>query len=173
MLVESIRNFTRLHPKIAAGLGLVPLLVAGMILTRDMSGPASVAAPVADYVDEETGELSQRSTAELPPLLGKSGRPTVVRAVFLTASTVDACFPAYYEKYTDEMKAKIKGMKSGPGPGIRPAYEMVRAGTLVRKPSPGSSWVSATSTEGNALLKKIYQPDPTKPPLKLCTPDMK
>ena len=165
MLVETLRNFYKSKPALTTSIAAVPLVLAGVLLAYSRMDPPAPPWPLADFVDEETGSLSQQRADQLPPLVGESGRLTVVRAMYLTASTPEQKFIGYYQKLTPETINTLNASRSTKTGLINSDVEVVRAGTLVRRPEAGSPWVLATSPEGARLLRQIYNPNSSGPAL--------
>jgi hypothetical protein len=111
---------------------------------------------MAFYVDEETGEEVARPAEEYPPLIGKSGKPTLVRVVKFTCDDEKTVTTAYYEKYSDEAKRLLEQKDNPHAPDI--AFR----GLLVRSPEKGSPWVPQTSGPGAELLSRVKCDDPKK-----------
>jgi len=170
MLIENLRNFSRRKPLVSATLAAVPLVLAALLFGYSSVSPPEAKWPVADYIDEETGEQSLRRSDEVPPLQGKSGGFTVVRAVYLTPSTQDKRFIGYFEKCTEEAKARAATARSAETGILSPNFTGLKGGILVRRPEKGSPWVNAESPEGVRMLDQIYRPDPSATPMRLCPP---
>lgn len=168
MLIENLRTFAQRHKRLAVVVAVLPLALAVYVATARHAPPEAPPWPMAYYIDEETGEVSTRPASDVPPLPGKSGRPTIVRAIYLTASTVDQKFLAYYEKYTDAAKARQS--QAGTTDGKISVVPFDRNVFLIRRPEAGSPWVNAGSPEGMKLVDAIYNPRPGAPALRPCVP---
>jgi len=110
--------------------------------------------PPVLFMDEETGAMSPRSWNDVPPLPGKSARPTLVRTRYGVGADGQRQL-LFLEKYTPAAKALVERVLRG-GTLTSAEQAAVQAGYLVRQPAPGSPWVSGTSPEGG----KIVQPFP-------------
>jgi len=164
MLVESLRSFAKQSPMLSMVLAsALVVLTLGFIIYQQL--PTGLPDwPPAYFIDEETGVVTIQNADLIPPLPGKDGNLTVVKAIYLTSGTDDKKFLAYYEKYTEETREKVaKAKSSARGPlGILPG---VREGMLVRSPSAGSPWVLASSPEGVKLMNSIFKPGSGAPML--------
>ncbi|MCL2645396.1 MAG: hypothetical protein FWD61_00150 [Phycisphaerales bacterium] len=103
------------------------------------------------FIDEETGEESVRSLSELPPLMGKSGRPTVVRAMkYGFADNSDKRSDertVYLTKFTPEVQEALKTLPENDPK--RP--ELFFSGQLVRSPQPDSKWILLNNPASQAI----------------------
>lgn len=143
------------------------------------------AAPRAYFIDEETGETSIHLADEIPPLLGKSGKPTVVQLIYYTCGSCADRKPAYYRKFTPETREILKKVRtanltpatpspsaSGPDGRTNPWILLLGAGQgeLVRLPQTGSPWIPLLSAPGSKLVEELSSkcPDPTT--FQLCVP---
>jgi len=169
MLLEDLRTFAERHKYLAIAGAVFPFVLAVFVAVAYYGSPAPPSWPMAYYQDEETGEVTIRPANEIPPLLGRSGRPTVVRVVYLTASTVDKKFVGYFEKFTDEARARQTPTAAGNGAISLVPFTM--AGILIRRPEAGSPWVGADSPEGLKMIEAIYRPKPDAPVLRSCLPE--
>jgi hypothetical protein len=122
------------------------LALAGAIVYYGMKGTRPHASSMAYFIDEETGEESTRPVNDIPPLLGKGNRASVVREV--KYSVDGKVKTAYYYKFTDAMKKKIEGVIAGGG---NIGDMDVGPGQLVRSPDPGSKWVNVVSEGGQSV----------------------
>ncbi|MCL2640325.1 MAG: hypothetical protein FWD53_05725 [Phycisphaerales bacterium] len=102
----------------------------------------------AFYIDEETGQESVRSAHELPPLLGKDGKFTLVRAYKFTADGGRTEKIVYLEKYSDQAIQELKTSDDG---GRK--MDILDAGPLIRLPGDGNEWVPRKSPAGERLIK--------------------
>jgi len=102
---------------------------------------------MAFFVDEETGDESIHPIGDLPPLPGKSGKPTVVRAMKYSCDGGKNSKTRYLVKFTPEAQSRLKTMAQDDV--NRP--DVMARGEMVRSPEKGSSWYPATSTEGAQL----------------------
>src|SRR5580704_8056215 len=99
-----MREFINKHGTvIGAALLVAAALVIYFFYLRKGSGPTNLAY----YIDEETGEESIHPRTDLPPLIGKSGRPTVVEEFKFTCDGGSTVKVAYYFKFTDSAKKRF------------------------------------------------------------------
>ena len=100
------------------------------------------------FIDEETGEESVRPVSDIPPLPGKSGKPTVVREYKYSLDGGSTVKVGYYLKFDDGAKKKLEDLVAQ---GKNPNEIDTTSGQLVRSPDPGSKWVSIGSGEGQTI----------------------
>jgi hypothetical protein len=143
-------------------------LVLALMLYLVTRGPSAL-NPMGDrskgfFVDEETNDESVHSIDEIPPLMGKSGRPTVVRAMKFSCDNGRNPKTIYLLKYTPEAQEQLKAMQ----PDDLNRSNVMTKGELLRLPAPGSPWVSAESDEG-AIVRTL--PDcPDRRPIVMVSP---
>ena len=120
------------------------------------------------FWDEETKEVIIKTDADIPPLLGKGGKPTVVQAVYLTSTTCKEKVLVYLLKYADEAKAAIDEKESKLD-RFRYSIPIDYANQLlVRRPEAGSPWVPYSSAEGTAIRDSL--PRAPGAEVKFCNP---
>lgn len=120
------------------------------------------------FLDEETQEVIIKTDADIPPLLGRAGKPTVVQAIYQTTTNCRDKTLVYLLKYTDEAKAAIDE-KERKLDRFRYSILIDYANqVLVRRPEPGSPWVPYTSAEGMAIMNSL--PRPANTAVKSCNP---
>jgi hypothetical protein len=101
----------------------------------------------AYFVDEETGEELVRPATDIPPLMGKSGKPTVVREFKYSVDGGKTSKVAYYFKYSDSMKEKLEAaIAAGKGGDLDG-----NPGEWVRSPAPQSKWALLGTPEAQAI----------------------
>jgi len=108
----------------------------------------------AFFVDEESGEEVVRPASDLPPVVGKSGRPTLVKAIKYGCKGNNPEV-LYWMKYTPEALAALQSL---PADDARRADIDLR-GQLVRSPKAGSAWVPLRSREGDLVTRVPDCPD--------------
>lgn len=121
------------------------------------------------YFDEENGNIEIRSATELPPLAGRSGNPTLVRAHFFTTSTDSAKKLMYVERYTPEGKAALEATGTGQ-PLSNAGMEALRSGPQVRAPEPNSPWYFQNTPEGQAIINSFATLDPDASKIRVVVP---
>lgn len=169
MLIVSLRNFSENHKFAAIAVGAVPLVLACVLVISHYTSPPEPDWPKAYFIDEETGDVSVRLADEFPPLPGADGKPTVVRAIYVTFSTPENKALAYLEKYTDQAKAQLQKDK-GENKGIALAQPQLLSGLLVRRPDKGSPWLVAGSADAGKLMDEVFKPGPSGAPPRMCPP---
>jgi len=114
---------------------------------------------LAFFVDEETGEESVHAVSEIPPLVGKSGKPTVVKALKFSTDGGKTAKAHYYLKYTEESKAELESLAATDPQAEARRMTLEREGLQVRSPAPESPWVRLHSSEGLAITTFPTSPD--------------
>ncbi len=143
------------------------------------------------YYDTSDQKLLALPANQYPPLIGKTGKPTVFLAICYTCSTSAHKKIAYLEKYSEEFKSAMEKMlkiqasfnngTSGVSPDnqavqqqmqqlqmqLRTATQMGGA-MLVRSVKPGSHWYPTQSPEGQRIC--TLPPCPNGGKLRYCVP---
>ncbi len=112
--------------------------------------------PDGDFFDEATGEFLVRSIADLPPLVGRQGAPTVVRAYFSGAIDGERRKLLYLQEYSAEAKADLEQHLKEHRTG-RPSFRDWQTAVWVRRPEAGSPWISLATPEGRAIAPDIWR----------------
>lgn len=177
MSLESIRQSLNKNPFIAGG-ALVLIIIIGLFFAiKSIIGPSGPPIPkYAYYIDEETGEESEQSINEIPPLVNeKTGKPTLVRASYYSCGSCKKGERklAYLEKFTPQAKDTLEKARKASAEGQPPMEDMSvhMRGYLVRSPEPGAKWVLAESDPGRQVTSAIQCPGGDNTNLKLCLPD--
>jgi len=148
------------------GYYIVGAAIVGAVLLLTLRGNSSSkeaalmakAATTYFFVDEETGEESVLTTRDYPPLMGKNGRPTLVRAYKFTPDGGKTEAIVYLEKYTDDA---IEELKSTDDEFRR--NELYMTGRLIRLHGDNQKWMPAHTSEAERLIesarKAIRLPD--------------
>lgn len=114
------------------------------------------------YVEEEDMSVTERPIADIPPLMGKSGKLTLVRGVFYTYTTDKDKKLAYMEKYTEKAKAAMEKMQKSKemnGEEVMIAEE----GLWVRsKDDP--KWYKSQTEQGQKILSAVGAEGTGTPP---------
>lgn len=135
------------------------------------------------FYDTSTQSLVVKPSTAIPPLIGKSGKRTVVRAYLFTCSSCSNKQIGYLQEYTPAARQALvtlqkmgnAGPNAGPGNPSGPSaannpfqLEMTAfQGSLVRLPAKGSPWMLANTPQG----MQIMTPPPcAKGVLKPCIP---
>lgn len=159
--MHAVREFVNKHGKyIAAGCGVVAILA---ILLFNRSGLPNVKEnpSYGFYVDEGTGEEVVRPVTEVPPLAGKDGKATVVRAVKFSCEGKQAEV-GYFMKYPPAVQSSLQSMAFD---DVR-RPDLLETEQLVRLPRTGSPWVKGSTEEG----EKIKQGPPCSGKLRMVHP---
>jgi len=136
---------------VGAALILVILLVGFQQCRGRKPPPEMIKYLQAFYIDELTGEESVRSTNEYPPLIGKSGKRTLVRAYKFTNDGGKTSFISYLEKYSDE---EIEILTTSTNDAHK--MNILNKGPLIRRPGAGQEWVPYNSITGEQLLEAAF-----------------
>jgi hypothetical protein len=132
---------------------VVALLVAAGGVTYYFRSPGFHPSKGAYYFDEETGEEMARPGTDVPPLIGKGGKPTIVREFKYSVDGGKTSKVAYYFKYTDDWKKKLEEAQAHGG-----SVDAV-LGELIRAPAPGSKWISFGSDEAQPIVHPDLPPN--------------
>lgn len=129
------------------------------------------------FYDTATHKVLTLPFSEIPPLIGETGKPTVVRAVFLTCSSCGNKRLAYLEKYTKQAQAALENLQKK-ARNVKTRSEATRLaltamslrgnGLLVRSPKKGSQWYPRTSPEGMLIIAHMRCRNGGE--LKICNP---
>jgi hypothetical protein len=156
--------FRKYGPFVVGGILLFALLYYVFVARK--AGESKLGNPNYNFfVDEETGEESVHPNSELPPLIGASGKPTVVVAVKWACQDGSNVKTVYLQRYTPEALEKLRAM----GPDDLNRSNVMTEGEQLRDPSPGSSWVSASSDAAAQL--RTPQECADKKPMAAYYPD--
>jgi hypothetical protein len=101
------------------------------------------------FVDETTGEESVLRVEEVPPLPGKDGKLTVVRAFKFTCDNGETVEVHHYLKYPPEIREALAKMSDDDFRKSR----LMESAPLVRLATPNSPWVSIESAEGQRIIE--------------------
>ena len=107
------------------------------------------------FIDEETGEESIQSTKNVPPLLGKGGKPTIVQVFKFTCDHGKTIKTAYYLKYADSTKRSLEEARAA---NKTPDFDPTQ-GMFIRSPEKGSPWVHWGTPEASKVLSALDCPD--------------
>jgi hypothetical protein len=110
------------------------------------------------YVDEVTMEESLQSPVAVPPLLGKTGKPTLVQAIYVRPVGGTNRL-AYLRKYSAEGKRQLDEQLSAI-PASRVPVPLVDGQLVLPKiliKEPSAVWVELDSPEGQAILQRVRE----------------
>jgi hypothetical protein len=143
-----LRQWIREHQAITLAITLI-LTISAILYAVFYSRPHNEAT--FDFIDEETGQLSAQPITAVPPLLGRSGKPTVVRAIYAGAQNSAGRKLLYLEKYRSDAKVYMEEYhrSSTKGPPNVPHPETA---VWVRLPEQGSAWVPRDSEAGQQIV---------------------
>jgi len=130
-------------------IGAAVVLAVLLLIFRGGNKPAHEMTKYAKafYVDEETGEEFVRPVDQLPPLMGPSGRPTLVRAYKFSADGGTTAPVVYLEKYPDEVLDELKTSTDDARKS-----DLLSQGLYIRLPSDGSKWLPKNSPEAQRAI---------------------
>jgi hypothetical protein len=121
-------------------------IICYFVFNRQKPAAADVNQVKAFYIDEDTGAESVLPITSVPPLLGATGKPTLVQAFKYSCDGGKTTKVAYLMKYTDAGKQYLESKKKNQ------PFAFLGANTLVRSPDPGSPWVPQNSKEGAQVI---------------------
>ena len=123
------------------------------------------------YYDTVTKEYFRDKTTKIAPFNRDNGNEAVRAHFFTCGECTEATledtppgerFIGYYEKYTDEVKAKLEEKSESFA-----LYEMAFQGRLYSR--DGQEWFAAEKTEGTAITAELQKKCPPKK-LRYCPP---
>ena len=169
-MLQGVRTYLSEHMGLSAVALLMLIGGAAWFIWHGASG-GNPAGTVMDYFyDEESHEVVVRGASEIAPLIGKSGQPTLVRAVYYTEGGDGVRKLAYLEKYDEPTKAALERQvhqgSGDPGGGMMPGN-----GKLVRGPEEGAKWVPAFSEQGTAVMNRMYEGVADRSQVRLVSPN--
>ena len=166
---ERFRSFLRAQGWWVAGALIVGAGWATYSGFASLRGPQPVAFDVKLYfLDEDTGQVIVGTERDVPPLVGKNGKASVVQAIYMTADDERGKTLVYLQKYTDKAKAVLDEQTRSKGRMDPWAAIAQTAELLVRKPEPGAPWVKATSPEGQVVINSFQAPPNAR--VRYCNP---
>ncbi len=136
---------------------VVIIVVVALSIRKFMGGGAASGVASTEYFwDTSNHTLHVRSAAHYPPLIGSTGKPTMVLAYYYTCTNCGDKKIVYLMKYSPQAKAALEKMKQGGPPGQQGgmgpmAYMAIMQqpdSMLVRSPAKGSPWVPENSQAG-------------------------
>jgi hypothetical protein len=140
---------------------LIVVIIVGLYLVLRSAGVIhpTLLPSKAYFVDlEDPNTPILLPPNELPPLIGKSGKPTVVGVLYYTCTDCKDKKPAYFMKYTEEAKAAVESMKKSEGSGTppmgMPVAMVLEQGAYLCTPEGLASdhWVQMRSSEGAQIM---------------------
>lgn len=150
----AIRDTVNANSKVVALVLIVVIVVAlAYLIKSNFMRNTPVFSTKGYFIDEETGEVKVLEKSQHAPLLGASGKPTVVRVYYFTCTSCKERKPIYYEKFTDEAKAIID--RPDRNQWTPQDETIVRMGTMIRSPEPNSPWYNVMTKEANDIKARI------------------
>ena len=150
-----MREFINKYGYILAPIVVVLGIIVYFILRHTPSpGARAGNARYAFFIDEETGAESVLIQPQIPPLMGKSGRPTVARAVKFSCDGGRTAQVLYLFKYTDAAQAELKSLPDNDTAADFRRADLEAHGTLIRAPAAGP-WVPGDSQEAETLTTPV------------------
>jgi hypothetical protein len=131
------------------------LLLAGLLYFFLRPTNNSPAQPNVFYLDELTNEESVHAVTDIPPLIGKSGKPTLVKATKISCDGGKTSHIAFLEKFTPEAQEQLKKLP----PESTQRIDVIRRGSLIRLPAAGSPWVLDASPQGQKIRNQNACPE--------------
>jgi len=126
-----------------AGIALVAVVAIGALATVGLGGSV-------DFVDEVTRETTVRSVLDVPPMIGKEGGPTLVRAIYENDSAGKKL--VYLQRYDEAAKNCLERWNAGKERPSPAGLTNIEEGQLVRGVGKGSAWVRADSEDGVRVI---------------------
>lgn len=156
---------------------VVIIVVLALSIRSFLGGGSTTGVPSTAYFwDTSNGTLHTRPMTDYPPLIGATGKPTLVQAYFYTCGSCADKKLAYLQKYSPQAKAMLDKMiqsgKAGKPQGFSPMAEeamMSQNSQLVRSPAKGSPWVPISSPQGQQIITPPACPAGGM--LKICMPN--
>jgi hypothetical protein len=145
-VIQRLREQINRHP---VKTSLVLIAIVGSLIYFTLRNPR-VRTPDGDFIDETTGQTYVMPISAIPPLPGKDGNLTVVRAYYSGPSGDQPRTLLYLQKYSPEAKATLEQFEKGNQLG-EPQFTDPHTSVWVCKPEPGSQWVLLDTPEGRAI----------------------
>ena len=141
-------------------IAIAAVVIAVIVIIYSMSGGAAQQIPTqAFYMDEETGEESLGDINGIPPLMGKSGKPTLVKVLKYTCDGGKTKTPYLLIKFPPQVQQEINSLNAeDPVQDMRRAKLMSEA-YWVRSPAAGSQWYPAQHPKGVEIAVVPNCPD--------------
>jgi hypothetical protein len=149
---QRLREQINRHPAIA---GVVVAAIVACLIYYMFRNPRG-GTPDGDFIDETTGQTYVMPISALPPLPGRDGNLTVVRAYYSAPSGDQPRRILYLQKYSPETKAYLEQYLKEGRKG-QPQFPDPQTAILVRKPDPGSPWVPLETPEGRAIAPDLWR----------------
>ena len=124
----SIRDSINANQNIVVVAAVVVIVTALLFIMMQGGGRTSSRPGDVYFFDTVTKEIFKDDIEKLPPIQSPDGNPAVRVHLFSfgDCDNEDERFIGYYEKYTDEAKAKLEELtKSGNGPESDAEQEMI------------------------------------------------
>jgi hypothetical protein len=153
---------------------LLALGISSYVVFFGGGHPRASAPTTQLFYDTDTKETVTRAATEIPPLIGSSGKPTLVRAYYFTCDGNCADKKIYFlERYTEKAKAALESISTSgkPTPDAMKAEMDARMGLQLRLPDGSDKdWVYADSEQGAKIYANIRCPDASKAPAPCVNP---
>jgi hypothetical protein len=147
--LHAVREFVNKQGKIIAAVCAGVAVLTIFMCSRPSLHTTRENPSYGFYVDEATGVETILPETEIPPLKGKDGKPTVVRAFKFTCDDGKNVQIGYYMKYPDEVQ---KALTTMPADDAR-RERLLENAKLVRPAAAGSQWLRAQSDAGDRLMQ--------------------
>ena len=169
-MIDKARDWMNTHSAPVTVVMVVMLIGSVAFMVSRGRGGGNNQAGEAWYYDTVSGDYFTESTTKIAPFKRENGNEAV-RAHFFTCGE---CTPqtkeeggerfiGYYEKYTDEMRAKLQENTQA-----MMLYDMAFQGRLYSR--DGKKWIAAEEPEGTAITADLQQKCPPKK-LRYCPPE--
>lgn len=175
---SNIRNTINENSAVMSIIAAVVAIVAIAFIVRNFFHTPNYGPTTAYYYDTSDGSVQVLPRSKYPPLIGKTGKPTLVWAIYYSCSSCSDKQLAYLEKYTSQAKAAMKQFQqqanNPKSKGMPPNFAMMQmamagGGMLVRSPQKGSKWYPLESPQGMQVATPPACPSGGL--LKACNPE--
>ena len=138
---------------IVAVIAVVILIVAAVLIIKNMGGLDTGPTGSSTWYDTGTGELYGAEAGQIPPMPAPSGKEGVGAAVFADGSCDDKAdrFIGFLHKYTDKGKADLEATQAKIPVDQAEMTRIAREEKLVKR-EKDEEWVVAGTEEGAAII---------------------
>ncbi|MCL5946258.1 MAG: hypothetical protein M1472_05320 [Planctomycetes bacterium] len=173
----NLRNTINENSAVVSIIAAVVAIVAIAFIVRNFIQTPNYGPTTAYYYDTSDGSVQVLPRSKYPPLIGKTGKPTLVWAEYYTCSSCSDKKLAYLEKYSPQAKKAMEQLQAEANnpktKGMPPNFAMMQmamagGGMLVRSPQKGSQWYPLESPEG---MRIATPPACASGQLKACNPE--
>ncbi|MDA8377050.1 MAG: hypothetical protein M0Z50_08330 [Planctomycetia bacterium] len=173
---SNLRNTINENSAVMSIIAAVVAIVAIAFIVRNFFHTTQYGPTTAYYYDTSDGSVQVLPRSKYPPLIGKTGKPTLVWAEYYSCSSCSDKQLAYLEKYSAQAKKAMEQLqqqqRNPKNKGEPPNFALMQmamqgGGILVRSPKKGSKWYPLESPQG---MQIATPPSCTTGQLKACNP---